>query len=275
MKRKMVFTLISFLTLFSTAVWAGPIGPAEKLPNAPTIETAPAAGSVSKWYLQNGAFDDGWDGDTPHLWQVYLGNADAYGALDFLSPDGSAEIVDNAFVFQIVNDEIQADRNAYLYQKIPLSQGDYWLNVHSTIYGNGTGYRDGSGSDASLAYNYMAYYALVPQDTAMKDGSFAPGQVPAKAWKELWPWSNVCSDELKGWGVGDKWSDCDYVKRAETVSVAGGDYVFILRARLQWPDWRAFAFYIFDDIQIIDATPYADNWNACVTSYCLEGLVDR
>jgi len=274
--KKLGLTLVLILTswtLLNTTIGAGPIDPAEKLPNAPSTETAPAVTS-SKWYLDNGAFDDLWDGDVPRSWQVYRGDVDAYGSLNFLNPAGSGPVVDNAFVFQIINDEVKGNRNAYLYQDITLPSGDYWLSVNSTMYGHGTGIRDTAG-DHALAFNYMAYYALVPQANVLRDGVFDPTTLDASVWKELWPWSNVCSDRLKGWGISNKWNDCDYVKRAETVSVAGGDYVFILRAQLKWPDWRAFAYYIFDDIQIIDATPQANNWNACVTSFCLEGLVKR
>ncbi len=274
--KKLGLTLVLILTswtLLNTTIGAGPIGPAEKLPNVPASEPV-SSSTAGKWYLRNGAFDGLWEGDMPQAWQVYRGDADAYGSLDFLSPDGSGPVIDNAFVFQIVNNEVKGNRNAYLYQEITLPSGDYWLSVSSTVYGYGTGIRDTAG-DQALAYNYMTYYALVPRTSAMTDGSFTPAQVPAQAWKELWPWSNVCSEQLKGWGVNDKWSDCDYVKRAETVSVTGGDYVFILRAQLKWPDWRAYAYYIFDDIQVIDATPRANNWSACVTSYCLEGLVKR
>lgn len=237
--------------VLSASVWAGPIDPAEKLPAAPGLEEGPPA-TATKGYLQNGAFDEAWSGDVPRAWQVYPGDADAFGSLEFLSTANSLPVGDNAFVFQIVNDEVKGNRNAYLYQEITLPHGDYWVNVHSTIYGAGTGIRDALNS--TLAYNYMAYYAIVPKAEVLDKGTFLPVMVATDAWKELWTWLNVCNEELRGWDVGHKWRDCDYVTRAETVSVAGGEYVFILRAQLKWPDWRAFAYYIFDDIQVIDAT---------------------
>jgi hypothetical protein len=262
--------LLGFFFMGALAL-AGPIPPAEKQVGVTSSDPAAVA---ARWYLSNGAFDESWDGDVPRSWQVYPGNADAFGALDFLDPSSGDELSDNAFVFHIVNDEVEADRNAYLYQTLALPRGDYWINVHSTIYGTGTGVRR-SGGDVPDAYTYMAYYALVPQDEALREGVLAPAEIDPGAWRELWPWSTVCSEKVRGWEATDRPSECDYVKRAETVSVAGGAYVFVLRAELKWPDWRAFAYYIFDDLQVISATPLEDNWNACVTSFCLEGLIER
>ncbi len=258
--------------LLSITAWAGPLPPANKLVETPAGELVPVTGI---WYLRNGAFDEPWDGDVPQSWQVYPGDADAYGPLDFLNPGPTSDVVDNAFVFQIVNNEVKGGHDAYLYQEITLPQGDYWINVHSTIYGTGTGIRRLGGDEAPDAYTYMAYYALVPRADVVRDGVFEPAMVSEDDWKELWPWSTVCSERVRGWETIDEVRECDYVKRAETVSVAGGAYVFILRAELKWPNWRAFAFYIFDDLQIISATPFKDNWNACVTSFCLEGLIRR
>lgn len=268
---RMLLCVVLIWLLPSATLWAGPLPPAEKLVDEPRDNLPPATG---KWYLQNGAFDEAWDGDVPQSWQVYPGSADAYGALDFLHSATAGEVNDNAFVFLIVNDEVKGDRNAYLYQEITLPRGDYWINVHSTIYGTDTGSRK-LGGDAQNEYMYMAYYALVPAADVMYDGAFTPAAVNADDWKELWPWSTVCSERVQGWESAGGAEQCDYVKRAETRSVAGGTYVFVLRAELKWPDWRAFAFYIFDDLQIISATPSIDNWNACVTSFCLEGLIDR
>jgi len=251
------------LLLLSTMVLAGPLPPANKVISAPPDDASPA---TVQWYLRNGAFDEPWDGDVPLSWKVYPGNADAYGSFDFQSPDASGEVTDHAFFFQIINDEIKADRNAYLYQELTLSPGDYWLNVHTVIFGASTGFYRSSSTVSSDAYTYMAYYALVPQADAMRDGSFAPDLVSDDAWKELWPYSTICSEKAM--------TECDYPSRAETVSIAtGGTHVFILRAHIKWPDWRAFAYYVFDDLQLIPATPLKDNSSACVTSFCLEGLI--
>jgi hypothetical protein len=258
--------------ILSTTVLAGPIPPAKKVVDAPLGDQPLATG---KWYLRNGAFDEAWDRNVPQSWQAYPGDADAYGPLDFLGSGAASDLLDNAFVFHIVNNKVRGDQNAYLYQEITLPRGDYWINVHSTIYGTGTGIRSWGGEGIPDAYTYMAYYALVPKENVTRDGVFTPHMVGADDWKELWPWSTVCSEKVRGWEASGRPGECDYVKRAETVSVTGGEYVFILRAELKWPDWRAFAYYIFDDLQIISATPFQDNWNACVTSFCLEGLVRR
>ncbi len=250
------------LLLLSTIVLAGPLPPADKVISVP-LDASPA---TIQWYLRNGAFDEQWDGDVPLSWKVYPGNADAYGAFDFQSPDASGEVTDHAFFFQIINDEIKSDRNAYLYQKLALSPGDYWLNVHTVILGASSGFYRSSSAVSSDAYTYMAYYALVPQADVMPGGSFAPELVSGDAWKELWPYSTICSEKAM--------TECDYQSRAETVSIAaGGTHVFILRAHIKWPDWRASAFFVFDDLQIIPATPLEDNSSACVTSFCLEGLI--
>lgn len=275
MKRQTAITLglaLLGLLLLGGTVLAGPLPPADKVINAHDDDSAP---TTARWYLRNGAFDEQWDGDVPQFWQIYPGDADAYGPLDFLNPDASDEVTDNAFVFKIVNDEVKSDRNAYLYQGLTLPPGDYWLNVHLSIYGAGSGERRSSNGDIPGAYTYMAYYALVPYADVMLDGSFAPDLVGDDDWKELWPWSTVCSEKVKGWDTTGQIGECDYVKRAETRSVTGGKNVFILRAELKWPDWRAFAYYVFDDIQIILATPLEDNLSDCVTSYCLEGLIKR
>ncbi len=261
------------LLITSTTALAGPMPPAEKEVAGDPEGRAPV---TAHWFLQNGAFDEPWDGDVPASWQVYPGDADAYGALNFLNPDATVQLNDNAFVFQIINNEIKGNQNAYLYQEMMLPRGDYWIELHSTIYGLGTGFFRSTDPGVPNAYSYMAYYALVPEADVMRAGAFTPSLVRDDDWKELWPWSSVCSEAVKGWGVTDRMSDCDYVKRAETVSVsASGEYVFILRAELKWPDWRAFAFYIFDDIQVIAARSQEEIWNECADSYCLEGLIDR
>lgn len=270
-KRLIVMSSLAIVgtLLLSTAILAGPLPPAGKLVEAPESDLAPVA---VKWYLQNGAFDDQWDGDVPLFWKLYAGDADAYGPLDFLSPDAAGEVFDKAFVLQIINDEVKGDRNAYLYQEVRLPAGDYWVTVHSTIYAMDS---SPSAYTSQGGYTYMTYYALVPKADAMSDSSFTPDTVSADHWKELWPYPAVCREDIRGWKIIGRSGYCDYIKRAETVTVAGGEYVFILRAELKWPDWRAVAYYIFDDLQIISATPFKDNWNACATSFCLEGLLKR
>jgi hypothetical protein len=265
--------------LLGATVLAGPLPPDDKVIKAPsgkpyaTAEPSSSSASVRS-YLRNGAFDEQWEGNVPQFWTVYPGDADDYGPLSFLSSDAAHEMQDEAFVLQINNDEVESDRNAYVYQELTLPAGDYWINVHLAIYGTGSGVPRSSGDDTPDAYTYMAYYALVPRSEVMQDGSFTPAMVSAEDWKELWPWATVCSEEVKGWRTG-KPGECDYVMRAEAVSVVGGEHVFILRAELKWPDWRAFANYVFDDTQIIPATPNQVNWSPCVTSFCLEGLLQR
>ena len=272
MRKRLVVTLglalLGMLLLCTTAL-AGPFPPAQKLGKTSTDTPAPM---TVKWFLKNGAFDDRWDGDVPSFWEVYADDADAYGSLDFVNPDATGEVADQAFVFHIDNDEVKGDHNAYLYQEIKLPSGDYCMTAHSTIYAMDS--KPGALSTGS-DYLYMTYYALVPSEDALSDGVLMPDAVSEDDWRELWPYPSVCREDIKaGRFVGGS-AYCDYVKRAETVSVTEGDYVFILRAELKWPDWRAFAYYIFDDMQIIAATPFADNWNECVTSFCLEGLLKR
>ena len=119
----------------------------------------------------------------------------------------------------------------------------------------------------------MTYYALVPKSMVMGSAGFDPSAIGEDAWRELWMRSYVCSEKIKG---GIFWPNaCLYQKRAETVSVAGGEYVFVLRAELKWPDWRAAATYVFDDIQIIAADPSLAAWNECDGTFCKEGFFIR
>ncbi len=231
-------------------------------PGAPFGGPVPAAG---RWYLLNGAFDDDWNSSTPMFWKVHAGDADSYGSFEYVNNDATGAVVDRGFAFTIINNEVTSFHNAYLYQEITLPQGDYWIDLHSSIYGHD--------SLGSMSYAYMTYYALVPKAVAMVDGAFTPGAISEDTWRELWLRSYACAEETKGF----RWSPgaCIYQKRAETVSVAGGEYVFVLRAELKWPDWQAFAHYVFDDVQIIKATPLADNWNDCDGTFCVEGWLRR
>jgi len=241
--------------------------------NAPFGGPVPAAGH---WYLLNGAFDDDWDGNTPLFWNVYAGDADEYGMFHYENFDASGNPVDWGFYFAIDNNEVKADNNAYLYQEISLPAGDYWVDVHSTIYGVDTWNLVAPEAYSSRTYNYYTYYALVPKAETMTGGAFDPSSIDGGYWKEMWPWSEVCNEQLKGWGgpgYGVNW--CNYVQRAETVSVAGGEYVFVLRAEMKWPDWRAFGVYIFDDMQIIAADPTQAATNVCEDDFCNEGVIIR
>ncbi len=196
------------------------------------------------WRLRNGAFDE-WDGDVPLHWKVYQGNADDYGAYTIPNPDATNKVANRAFFFQIINDEVKENRNAYLYQELTLPPGKYSFNARTVIYGrNANGHYESSDSVTSDAYTYVAYYALVPQADVMLGGDFEPDLVAPDDWKELWTYSTVCNDKALG--------DCNDYVRAETVNVdTSGKYVFILRARIKWPNSRAYARYVFDDLHIM------------------------
>jgi hypothetical protein len=276
MEKKAVIMLVLAVLgslLLGTTTWAGPFPPASKLGEESETEAEEAPAPVTaKWFLLNGAFDGQWDGDVPQFWKVYAGDADAYGKLDLLGLDATGGVVDQAFAFQIIDNEVTGDHNAYLYQEMVLSAGDYWVTAHSTIYAVDSTTDSSSGGGA---YNFMTYYALVPTRNVVRAGAFTPDAVSDDDWKELWPHPTVCREDITGSRIVEGLAQCDYIKRAETVTVAGGTYFFILRAELKWPDWRAFAYYVFDDMQVISATPLQDNWNECASTFCLEGVIRR
>jgi hypothetical protein len=224
------------------------------------------------WYLMNGAFDDNWDGNAPLFWKVHPGDADSYGSFEFDNRDSGGMTVDRGFAFTIINNEVKSDHNAYVYQEISLPTGQYWVEAHSSIYAADS-VTAVDPSHVQDAYSYMTYYALVPKAMVMGTAGFDPAAIDAASWKELWMRPETCSEAIKG---GVFWPNaCLYQKRAETVSVSGGEYVFVLRAELKFNDWRAHATYAFDDIQIIAADPSKAEWNACEDTFCKDGWLWR
>jgi hypothetical protein len=195
----------------------------------------PIAGT---WYLRNGAFDQGWSNGTPTAWMVNSGAASLYGQL----PMGTYNNVtwDSAFQFQF-----NQGGNAYLYQNIYLPGGNYWIDLHSTVFAADT-------APGTWDYGYMMYYAIVPDD-----GSFSVSDVGVGDWRELWPYEEACDDELTQTGSS---YGCSYVQRAETRTFAEGKYVFVARAQQKWP---GNSWFIFDDFQIIDANPAIPENPAC------------
>ncbi|MGD9099073.1 MAG: hypothetical protein PVF45_01240 [Anaerolineae bacterium] len=239
---------LSGLLLLSTMVLASPLQSSDE-------------GTTPDWRLLNGAFDE-WEDKVPLYWKVYPGNADAYGVHLFPNHDATGEPVNRAFVFEIENHEAKENLNAYLYQELTLSSGDYSFNARTVIYGTNTsGHYESGDAVTSDAYTYVAYYALVPQADVMLGGDFEPDLVAPNDWKELWLYSTVCDDKAL--------VACNDVERAEMVTVdTSGKYVFILRAKIQWPNSRAYARYIFDDLHIIPS-------EECVTLKDIEGAASQ
>jgi len=278
--------------LLSTVASAGPIPPYVKKslvedPNragvawiAPSDAAKAAAATIVPggplplagiWYLRNGAFDDDQaEVLSPAGWTVYAGDADEYGTFGY-KPRTSAVAWDWGFAFTIINNEVKKNHNAYLYQEIALPAGDFWVDLHSSIYAYDS-WTNAVPESTRGSYSYMTYYAIVPKSQVMTGSSFDPSAITDADWKELWRRSYVCSETTKGlWWPGA----CLYQERAETVSFSGGDYVFVLRAELKWPDWRAFAKYVFDDIQLVAADPAMAVYNVCDGVFCEEGFIWR
>ncbi len=272
-KKLLVACSLALVTalLLTTAAFAYPTGPfgkesedapppkdaarkAEQLKEQTSADT-PYSGPIPAggiWYLLNGSFDDDWDGNTPLQWTVEQGDASSFGQGPWRNRSSDAY-----FFFEITLIE-NRPRNAYLFQEIELNPGQYWVEARSTMYG--------TDPDAG---GYMTYYALVPSHMAMKNGVFDPEGIDSGDWKELWDNAKVCDWALEGWSKTDaELNTCDWLKRAETVTVEGGAYLFILRASLGLSSHKAQGLYIFDDVQIIDADEAKASQNGCENTFC-------
>jgi hypothetical protein len=174
-------------------------------------------------YVRNGAFDDWAELDgMPIDWKQDVSSitgAGHWAKMDFANPD--SEEPNYALGLFLKNEGTNAAGSAIAYSELQISaEGDYWVVVHSTAWGENVG------------PGGVAWYAIYPTED--------PAAVPASEWREL------------GWyPCPNQGEICNYLGREELRHIKPGSYLF-LKGAVKYPTMHGWTVFGWDDIGIWD-----------------------
>lgn len=180
-------------------------------------------------YVRNGAFDD-WTAGLPDNWTLETfptGGEIKFARIDWADANAQHDGNHNygLGVFALCNSkEAPGYAVAHSALRVPRA-GTYWVVVHATAWGD---------YHLDSKYNSVAWYAIA--------NTSDPLAVPASAWRELYPDSQVCKNSAE---------ICNYLAREESVYIEPGSHIF-LKAEMKFAEYYEWTAWGWDDIAVWD-----------------------